>query len=97
MATHRIAVGELPTHSHEATTNTTGNHSHIFYGSGGSESGSGRGFDAESNNIWSTNRGLNTNSTGEHNHTITINNTGYSQAHNNIQPYIAIYIWKRVN
>ena len=36
-----------------------------------------------------------TTNAGAHSHKVTINNTGSSQAHNNIQPYIAIYIWKR--
>ena len=36
-----------------------------------------------------------TNTTGAHTHSITINNTGGSGTHNNMQPYIAIYIWKR--
>ena len=30
-----------------------------------------------------------------HSHTVTISNTGSSQSHNIMQPYIAIYIWKR--
>ena len=30
-----------------------------------------------------------------HGHTISINNTGSNQTHNNMQPYLAIYIWKR--
>lgn len=33
---------------------------------------------------------------GNHSHTITINSTGNNQSHNNLQPYISIYIWKRV-
>lgn len=32
---------------------------------------------------------------GNHSHNVGMNNTGSSQAHNNIQPYIAVYIWQR--
>ena len=30
-----------------------------------------------------------------HSHTVTINSTGSNQAHNNLPPYLAIYIWER--
>ena len=36
-----------------------------------------------------------TNTTGNHSHTININNTGSSQSHNNMQPYLTVYMWKR--
>ena len=29
--------------------------------------------------------------------TLTVTNKGGSKAHNNIQPYISVYIWKRVS
>lgn len=34
-------------------------------------------------------------SAGTHTHTITVNSAGSSTAHNNIQPYISVYIWRR--
>ena len=32
---------------------------------------------------------------GDHSHTITIGATGSSFAHNNIQPYLVVKMWKR--
>lgn len=42
-----------------------------------------------------------TNTAGSHNHNVTIpdkstSSTGGGQAHNNVQPYITVYIWRRV-
>ena len=30
-----------------------------------------------------------------HTHTVTVNNTGSGSAMNNMQPYLAVYMWKR--
>ena len=99
-ATHQLTVGEMPTHSHEATTNTTGNHHHGtvwtdgtysvwgLYNSSTNHRGMGAGNDND-------NALPNTSTDGNHSHTVTINNAGSNTAHNNIQPYYSCYIWRR--
>ena len=91
-ATHQLTVGEMPAHSHKATTNTTGNHTHpipLYTVSGGGPAG---GPKYDPNNV--INNGT-SGSSGNHSHTVTINNSGNNQPHNNLQPYITCYIWKR--
>ncbi len=92
-ATHQLTVGEMPAHNHIASISTTGNHTHTLKvvddeRSAGNYAAGGASFQ---------NGTATTNSSGNHTHTIVIDNTGLSQAHNNLQPYISIYIWKRIS
>lgn len=53
-------------------------------------------FPSDFDTNYARNKGT-TLSAGNHSHTININNTGSSQSHNNMQPYLAVYMWKRVS
>ena len=121
-----VAVGELPQHTHTASTNTTGSHAHTYrtfygttgYGPDGSSDrektintgssgnhthqfqlygpngNTNMNFPSDFDTNYARNKGT-TLSAGNHSHTININNTGSSQSHNNMQPYLAVYMWKR--
>ena len=96
------SVGELPSHNHEATINTTninGQIGSVVIRSGSTATGAlnlvqktyAKGLqDGSSWESW--NVSLN----AAHSHVVTVDNTGNNQAHNNMQPYITCYMWQRI-
>ncbi len=92
-----LPVGEMPVHNHEASSNTTGNHEHtIYYGANDSWQYHGSGNIIGHIGI-NGSISKNTSTNGNHNHIVTISNTGSSQSHNNMEPYIVVYMWKRTD
>lgn len=93
-----LTVGELPSHGHSGSTNWTGDHNHQIniptrHGKDGATTSTG--YFCDGNVSSSGNAIAYTQNSGGHNHSITINNTGSNQTHNNMQPYLSIYMWKR--
>ncbi len=87
-----LPVGELPAHTHSASTNTTGEHTHTytFKRMSGSDSSPSRYASSGDPAIYQSS------SSGSHSHSVTVNSIGSNQPHNNMQPFIVTYIWQRI-
>lgn len=94
---HKLTVSELPSHTHTASVSSNGSHNHKI----------GTDKDAvytTSGNCWSVHNSSSgasyingyTNFSGDHTHTVTLSNTGNNSAHNNMPPYVAVYMWERI-
>ena len=92
---HQLTYGELPAHSHTGTTNSNGNHTHTVTMNRTNKRGN------ETDTVWSYSENLcgsgsvTTSTNGSHTHSFTTNTTGSNTSHNNMQPYITVYRWKR--
>lgn len=101
--THKLSVSEMPSHSHSASekslkggvNNISGQDKTWGLTSSGIFSNWG-----DTNGFYSTSNRTTTNYKDgfylDATHTHTIGNTGGGNVHNNLQPYVTCFIWKRV-
>jgi len=88
-----FSVGELPSHGHSATANSTGDHTHTVVGRDG---GATKYTDnASYYKRTDTSSTYNTGSSGSHTHSVTVDKSGEGKSHNTMQPYLSCYMWCR--
>lgn len=96
---HTLTVSESAPHNHTGNATTSGStHTHaLTMRASHGKDGNGGVPRFGDGDVWSDYKTQNLSAAGEHSHAITINNSGGGQAHNNMQPYLSVYMWKRTS
>lgn len=94
-----LTLDNMPSHVHTGITSSNGAHTHVIkvntngYPDGQHDSSGDEHY--WRGTAYGDTAVKYTDSNGEHTHTFTTNATGANKAHNNMQPYLVVYIFKR--
>ena len=95
----------MPSHNHEGTVASSNLYGTFGFGKGAEGSFASGVFSRTTGSNVSYSAHVNQANSGQvtytlsgsHSHSLTINNNGGGNYHNNMQPFVSIYIWKRVS
>ena len=93
-----LTTEELASHGHIGNISNANNHNHLIYGADDNNQGDSsnvQAFDTDGNSTFNMGYKRQTSLAGAHTHTITINANGGNKYHNNMQPYLVIYRYRR--
>lgn len=107
----KLTVNQIPSHGHNVSVNNSGScsiarsggHTHKFKVLRNQTKTDGArdvihvdGTGSQWNSVI-TDNGAHTHTVPNHKHTLTQSNAGGGQEHNNMQPYITVYMWVRIS
>lgn len=93
----------MPIHNHSGEAHWTGDHQHNSGWGEDSINNAPYGVADSISRYWGSasadrnNNMYKTSIAGGHSHNVTTDNTGSNLSHNNIQPYIVVNRWERIN